>query len=157
MWDNPSDFYAVINATAAMSATGHLRATAQGGLSGVDPTSRYSNLSVMTSFALWEWWKQPPTSTPYSTQLLKFITVSASFWTKSVVASVSDGSNLDRTSFIVPPRGVVVLEAAFEVVYSNGHGHVIADFESGAFKIACPVAVVSVLSSPSVLVASSLP
>jgi len=154
LWDNPSDFYAVINAATFMSASGHLEATAYGGLSGIDPTSRYSDLGVSANFALWAWWVQPPTPTPYATQIFTSISASASFWDNSESASVSDGFNLDKTLFLVPPKGVVVFEVTFAVGYSNGHGHVVADFESGDFKVGCPVVVVSLLTSPSALAAS---
>jgi hypothetical protein len=152
LWDNPSDFFTVINASTFMSATGHLLARASGGLSGIDPTSRFSDLGVSANFALWSWWLQPPTSTPYVTQPFTSIAVSASFWDKSATASVSDGFLLSQNLFIIPPHGVVLFEVTFEVGYSNGHGHIVADFESGDFRIGCPVVVVSVLTSPSTLV-----
>jgi hypothetical protein len=153
IWDNPSDFFTVINANTFLSATGHLHATATGGLSGIDPTSRYSYLGASANFALWSWWLQPPTSTPYVTQQFASLAVSASFWDKSVAASISDGFLLSQNLFIVPPHGVVIFEVTLAVGYSNGHGHIIADFESGDFKVVCPVVVVSVLTTPSTLVA----
>lgn len=154
IWDNPSDFFAVINASTFMSASGHCEVTAHGGLSGIDPTTRYSYLGVSAAFALWEWWKQPPVPTPYATQMFASLAASASFWDNSDSVSVSDGFGLDKTFFIVPPRGVVVIEVALQVSYSNGHGHIVADFESGGFKVGCPVVVVAILTSPSALASS---
>jgi hypothetical protein len=154
LWDNPTDFYAVINAATFMSASGHLKAVATGGLSGIDPTSRFSDVGCSANFALWSWWQNPPPHTDYATQVLASIGVSASFWDKSATANVSDGASLNRTMFLVPPRGVVVFEVAFTVDYYQGHGHCDADFESGSFRITCPVVVVSVLTPPSMQVAS---
>jgi hypothetical protein len=153
LWDNPSDFYAVINASTFMSASGHLKAVATGGLSGIDPTSRFSGVGCSAKFALWSWWQNPPTHTDYAEQLLSSIQVSASFWDKSATANVSDGASLDRTMFLVPPGGAVIFEVVFAVGYYQGHGHCDADFESGSFRITCPVVVVSVLTgSPTLAV-----
>jgi len=41
------------------------------------------------------------------------------------------------------------LEVALAVSYDNDHGNIEADFQSGGFKIACPVVVISLLNSPS--------
>jgi len=112
-------------------------------------------LSASAKFALWSLWLNPPSSTPYTTQwFTPSVAASASFWDDSESASVSDGFSLNQSLFIVAPKGFVVFEVAFEVYYSNGDGHIVADFESGDFKISCPVVVVSVLTSPSTLVAS---
>ena len=151
LWDNPSNFYAVINASAFMSATGRLKATAFGGGSAIY-SFHDSFVACSASFALWSWWLQPPTSTPYTTQPFASVQEHASFWDKSESVSVSDGANLDKTLFLVPPRGVVVLEVAFQVGYSNSHGRALADFESGAFRVGCPVVVVALLTSPSAAV-----
>jgi len=156
LWDNPSDFFVVINANTFMSATGHLKAIASGGLSGIDPTSRYSNLGVSANFAAWSWWQQPPFPTPYENHPFASIQASASFWDKSESASVSDGASLGKTLFLVPPKGVVVFEVMFQVDYSNGYGHAVADFESGDFKIGCPVVLVSVLTVPPMLAVGAL-
>jgi hypothetical protein len=149
LWDNPSDFFAVINVSTFMSATGRLKATAFGGPSGIDPTSRFSFVGCSANLALWSWWEQPPNSTPFVTQHIASVEEHASFWDKSNAVSVSDGANLNKTFFLVPPHGVVVIEVAFRVGYNNGHGRALADFETGAFRVTCPVVVVAVLTAPS--------
>ncbi len=115
MWDNPSDFFALINASTFMSATGHLKATAFGGVSGIDPTSRFSDIGVSANLALWSWWLKPPQTTPYTSMFLGGVSESASFWDKSESRSISDGANLDKTQFIVPPHEVVIIEVTFQV------------------------------------------
>jgi hypothetical protein len=153
LWSNPSNFYAVISAATFMSATGHLNATSYGGLSGIDPTSRYSQLGCSANFALWSWWQQPPTATPYDNHPFASLWASSGFLDDSKNASISDAASLNKSLFLVPPGSAVVLEVMFQVGYSINHGRVDADFESGDFKIACPVVVVSVLSTPPLLTA----
>jgi hypothetical protein len=146
LWDNPSDFFAVINGSTFMGATGRLKASVSGGLSGIDPTSRFSFVWCSVNFALWSWWQQPPTSTPYTTHSLASVAEDASFWDKSEAVSVADGFNLDQTHFLVPPQGVVVFEVTLQISYSNGDGKALADFESGDFRVTCPVVVVALLT-----------
>jgi hypothetical protein len=153
LWNNPTGLYALINASTFMSANGFCKTTARGGWSGIDPTQRYSDLGVVANFGLWGWWQQPPTSTPYSTYEFTSLQSSASFWDESKCSTVSDGASLNYSLFVVPPNGVVIFEVSLAVGYSNGNGHILADFESGDFKIGCPVVVVSLLSSPTVSVA----
>jgi len=149
LWSNPSPYYAVINATTFVSATGHLKAVATGGLSGIDPTSRYSGIAVTAGLGLWQWWVTPPSHAPYTTQLFAEFEVSASFWDKSATADVSDGAQLTQSMFLVPPNATVIVEALVSVSYWQGHGHMEADFESGDFRVACPVVLISVLTPPS--------
>jgi hypothetical protein len=66
-------------------------------------------------------------------------------------ASISDAANLDKTLFIVPPHGVVIFQVGLSVGYENDHGRAVVDFNSGDYKIACPVVVVSQLSGASTL------
>jgi hypothetical protein len=146
MWTNDSDFYTVINATASMSATGYLEATATGGWTGIDPTSRHSSVGGSANISLWPWWQPYPTPTPEVTQYLPGVGTYADFWDETVSTTVSDGYTVTQTQFVVPPKGVVIVEAFFKIGYSNGHGHVDADFESGDFKLGCPVSVISILS-----------
>jgi hypothetical protein len=50
--------------------------------------------------------------------------------------------------FAVAPGKGVVFEVALALDYRNDSGDIEADFESGDFKIACPVVVFSLLNSP---------
>ena len=63
-------------------------------------------------------------------------------------APISAGVSLTKTQFAVPPGKVVVFEVALAIDYENDDGNIEADFESGAFKIACPVVVFSLLNMP---------
>lgn len=146
MWTNDSDFYTVIDATTSISATGYMEATATGGLTGIDPTSRYSNVWASASISLWPWWEPYPTPTPEVTQALGSVSSSSSFFDDTRSVSVSDGATVTKPQFVVPPKGVVIVEAALKVTYSNGHGHVDADFESGDFQVTCPVSVLTMLT-----------
>jgi hypothetical protein len=59
--------------------------------------------------------------------------------------------SLNATLFpvaIVPPGKVIVFEVALRLDYWNNSGDIEADFESGDFRIACPVVVIWLLNSP---------
>jgi hypothetical protein len=148
LWENKTDYFAIIDANTSISATGqHLKAHSSGGWTGVDPTSRYSDCVIHAEFALWQWGDLPPTSTPYTSWQLGDVEASSSFWDDDETADISDGASLGQSMFLVPPGGSVVPEVALKVNYSNGYGHMTADFDSGAYQIVCPVVVVSVLTS----------
>jgi hypothetical protein len=145
-WSNPYDVYAVINATTFMSATGHVKAHAPWTF-GVN-TSR---VDVEARFALWFGLPQQTASTPYASEFLGGTRAFGSTTTGGDASSVSisTGVNLNKTMFAVPPKHVVVFEVALAVSYENDDGDIEADFQSGGFKITCPVVVVSLLNSPS--------
>jgi hypothetical protein len=50
--------------------------------------------------------------------------------------------------FSIPPRTWVVFEVALEIDYHNDSGSVEADFDSGDFKVECPLVMVEVLYPP---------
>src|SRR5262249_28761424 len=62
--------------------------------------------------------------------------------------SILSGGRLHTTIVPGPPRDVVVFEVALALDYENDSGDIEADFESGDFKIACPVVVFSLVNSP---------
>ena len=62
--------------------------------------------------------------------------------------SVSAGSSLSRSMFAVPPGNVAVFEVCLLLDYAIDGGDIEADFQSGDFRIACPVVVFSLLNSP---------
>jgi hypothetical protein len=66
----------------------------------------------------------------------------------TVGTSILSGVSLNTTMFPVPPGDVVVFEVALALEYNNDSGDIEADFESGDFKIACPVVVFSLMNSP---------
>jgi len=144
-WANPFSDYAVINATTFMSATGHLKSHA--------PWTWGVNTSWVETWALFGLWFGFPrdvTSSSYAGEFLGNAGAYGSNFTggDTGASSVSAGVSLSRTMFAVPPREVVVFEVALSVDWENDEGDIEADFESGDFKITCPVVVFSLLNTP---------
>ena len=144
-WANPYEDYAVINAATFMSATGHVKSHAPWGL-GVNT----SWVQVWARFGLWFGFPQQTASTSYDS---KFLGQTGAYGHpflggETNAVSISAGVSLNKTMFAVPPRTVVVFEVAIAIVYENDDGDIEADFESGDFKITCPVVVFSLLNSP---------
>ncbi len=142
-WANPYDVYAVINATTFMSAIGHVKAHA--------PWTYGVNTSSVTIAALFALWFGLPQNTPYESEVLGSVGAWGGLFTggETNAISISAGVNLNKTMFAVPPKEVVIFEVALAVIYENDDGNIEADFESGDFKITCPIVVVSLLNSPS--------
>ncbi|HYT89893.1 MAG TPA: hypothetical protein VEL76_14400 [Gemmataceae bacterium] len=145
-WPSPFSDYAVINAATFMSATGHLKSHAPWGI--------WPNTSWVTAtaqFGLWFGFPRDVASTSYASEFLGgtgeygggiFIPGDTS------ALSISAGVGLSKTMFAVPPGSVVVFEVALQIEYENNDGDIDADFESGDFRITCPVVVFSLLNSP---------
>jgi hypothetical protein len=149
-WPNPFEDYAVINAATFISATGHLKSHA--------PWGYWTNTSEVIATALFNLWFGWPTAVTSSTYASAFLGRSGALSTPFIGpdtegTSVSSGVSLNTTMFAVPPRTVVVFEVALALDYDNDSGDIEADFESGDFKIACPVVVFSLLNSPPVVMA----
>jgi hypothetical protein len=149
-WRNPFSDYAVINATTFMSATGHLKSHAPWTF-GVNT----SWVEVTARFGLWFGWPNDVASTSYASEFLGITRALGSTTTGGDTnsSSISAGVSLSKTMFAVPPGNVVVFEVALAVEYENDDGNIEADFESGDFRIACPVVVFSLLNSQPGLVA----
>jgi hypothetical protein len=149
-WPNPFEDYAVINAATFISATGHLKSHA--------PWGYWTNTSEVIATALFNLWFGWPTAVTSSTYASALLGRSGALSTPFIGpdtegTSVSSGVSLNTTMFAVPPRTVVVFEVALALDYDNDSGDIEADFESGDFKIACPVVVFSLLNSPPVVMA----
>ena len=144
-WANPYNDYAVINAATFMSATGHLKSHAPWGI-GVN-TSMVQATALLN---LWFGWPSDVTSSSYASEFLGITGAYGSFTTGGDTegTSISSGVSLNTTMFAVPPGNVVVFEVALALDYENDSGDIEADFESGDFRIACPVVVFSLLNSP---------
>jgi len=145
-WVNPFSDYAVINAATFMSATGHLKSHAPWGFwvntSWVDATAL---------FGLWFGFPRDVASTSYASEWLGATGAYGGGLTQpgsTNASSISAGVSLSKTLFAVPPGNVVVFEVALAVEYENNDGDIEADFESGDFRITCPVVVFSLLNSP---------
>lgn len=149
-WTNSSGSYAVINANTFLSATGHLKAHAPWTF-GVNT----SHIEASARLGLWFGWPNDVASTDYASESLGTARALGSTTTggDTTGCSVSAGVSLSRTMFAVPPGQVVVFEVAVAIDFENDDGDIEADFESGNFKLACPVVVVSLLNSPSGLMA----
>jgi hypothetical protein len=147
-WLNSYSDYAVINAATFISATGHLKSHAPWGW-GVN-TSWVEAYAILS---LWFGWPNDVTSVQHGGTFLgstgAFGSLSTGGDTEGM--SISSGVSLNTTMFAVPPRDVVVFEVALLLEYENDSGDIEADFESGAFQIACPVVVFSLLNSPGVM------
>lgn len=146
-WANPFSDYAVINATTFLSASGYLRAHSPwGGLFG-DTLS--SSVKVSAGLGLWLGVSSDLNVADYTTQDLGQVYAQATFWGADVeTTTISEGVNLSKTMFGVPPGSIVVFEVAVFVDYSGIFGNIEADFSSGDFQVACPVVVFSLLNSP---------
>jgi hypothetical protein len=144
-WPNPYGDYAVINAATFMSAAGHLRSHAPWGLG-----TNTSEVMATVLFNLWFGWPTGVTSSTYASAWLgRSGALSTPFIGPDVEGtSISSGVSLSTAMFAVPPGDVVVFEVALELDYDNDSGNIDADFASGAFQIACPVVVFSLLNSP---------
>jgi hypothetical protein len=144
-WPNPFEDYAVINAATFMSATGHLRSHA--------PWTVGVNTSSVYAWALLNLWFGWPTGVTSSSSASEFLGATGAFGSTftggdTEGTSISSGVSLSTTMFAVPPNMVVVFEVALLLDYDNDSGDIEADFESGDFRIACPVVVFSLLNSP---------
>lgn len=144
-WANPFRKHAVINAATFMSATGHLRSNAPAtfgvNTSWVEATAR---------FGLWFGFPRDVASTSYATEFLGSTGAFGSTFSGegTNASSISAGVSLSQTMFAVPPGNVVVFEVALALEYENDDGNIEADFESGDFRIGCPVVVFSLLTKP---------
>lgn len=144
-WPNPYQDYAVINAATFMAASGHLRSHA--------PWGYWTNTSEVTATAVFNLWFGWPTAVTSSTNASAWLGRSGALSTPFIGpdvegTSISSGVSLSTTMFAVPPNTVVVFEVTLELDYDNDSGNIEADFASGAFQIACPVVVFSLLNSP---------
>lgn len=145
LWSNDSPHYSVINAATYVSATGRIKCIADGGAHGIYSLPS-SHVSAGASFRLWPWWQHPSGPGPAASTVFRDVRVDAALFDKSRSVDISHSAMLDRSMFIVPPNGVVVLEAAVWVGYWNDPGRAIGDFQNGSYRITCPVVVVSKLS-----------
>jgi hypothetical protein len=144
-WANPFHDYAVINAATFLSSTGHLRSHASWGWS-----VNSAEVLAWARFGIWLGVQNDVNAAGYVSEFLgRAGSLSAPLiGSDTTGASVSAGSSLCKTMFAVPPGNVAVFEVAIAFDYENDDGDIEADFESGDFRIACPVVVFSLLNSP---------
>jgi hypothetical protein len=147
IWENETDYYAVIDASTVLAAHGACRARAEGGL-GYLLLPPPALLSATANLRLWQWSAQPQTwvATPPSTVFE--LAAEAGVFEDTRTTSVWDSFDLDYRSFAVQPRGVVVIEVILAVSYHLFDGHVLANFADGSYEVGCPFVVVGLLSAP---------
>lgn len=144
-WVNSFGDYAVIDATTFMSATGQLKAHA--------PWGFWPNTSRIEAYARFDLWYGIPRELNPIGGVQTFLgetRVMATAMTGGDTRSrsISLGEQFSRTKFVVAPGQVVVFEVALALTFENDEGDVEADFQSGAFRLACPLVVFSLLNSP---------
>lgn len=142
---NPYNDYALINVATFLSATGYLKSHA--------PWTFGVNTSGVTATALlnlWIGWPSTVTSGSNASELLGTSRALGSTTTGGDTngTSISSGASLNATMFSVPPGKLLVIEVALQLEYENDEGNIEADFESGNFRIGCPVVAISLLNSP---------
>lgn len=144
-WVNPFAEDAVINVATFLSATGHLKAHA--------PWTFWANSSRVWATALLNLWFGWPSGVTSSSGASAFLGGTGALGALVLggdtgATSISQGVSLDATMFTVPPGNVAVFEVAVALDYRVDDGNIEADFQSGDFRIACPVVVFSLLNSP---------
>ena len=145
-WPNPFSDYAVINASTFLSATGYLTSNANW----LPLVNNSTWVQAWAWFGLWFGVSDNLDPTGYVTEFLGQTGAYAQWMTGPATGtkSISTGANLSRTMFAVPPGNVVVFEVALAINYEHHQGNLEADFQSGDFRIACPLVVCSLLNTP---------
>jgi len=143
-WTNPFQEYAVINAATDMEAAGHLKAHGPWTFFGMN----FSSVHATALFSLYGS-AGPVAVTSHASAFLGGCgAVGEVIGPDTEGTSILSAVSLNTTMFPVPPGDVVVFEVAFALDYENDSGDIEADFESGDFRIACPVVVFSLVNSP---------
>jgi hypothetical protein len=152
LWDNPTPYYAVIDAATFITFNGFARAYADGSFwGGIDPSySHYSYLSMWTGLTLWQWSDNPPTPSGTPIQYIASLTANAGFFEDTQTAAISGSSDHSYTHYVVNPNGVIVFEVSLAMSYSIYDGHTLSDFSDGSYEVSCPYMVVGLLSTPPV-------
>jgi hypothetical protein len=143
-WTNPFQEYAVINAATDMEAAGYLKAHGPWEFFGVN----FSSVEAKALFSLYGS-AGPVAVTAHASADLGGCMAMGWMWSDDTEGtSILSGVSLNTTMFPVPPGDVVVFEVALALDCENDSGDIEADFESGDFRIACPVVVFSLVNSP---------
>jgi hypothetical protein len=154
LWENESDYQAVINVSTYLALHGFCRARGNGSFSAWLNNYTEAMLDITASLTLKEWSNQPRTLTPYfppdsdAHKRVSFLSVGSNFSEETKTETVVDGYNLKWDLVVIPPRGVVVIEVSVAVFHSVRNGHVLADFASEYYRITSPYVQVGLLSAP---------
>jgi hypothetical protein len=148
IWDNPSEYHAVINAATYLALTGYCQAYAEGSFWHFY-TGNLAGLSLTGYLYAWEWWNQPPTLTRYDQEYLGGVGAQAGLTDDSGLTVFAGVYDLGTDSVVVAPQATIVFEVALAFDYSVvGGGHISADFEYGTLDIRCPHIEISLLTAP---------
>jgi hypothetical protein len=146
LWENPSDYHAVIDLFGSLTCNGYCRAEAEAGIF----VSGMANLTISAGLTLWQWWKQPATPVNGLGQNILYLSASGGAFSDDVKSkNVLAYPDLDYFSFIVPPHELVVVEVYLYVyyeIYNDAYVHV--DFETQNLDIDCPFLMISLLTAP---------
>ena len=143
MWQNDSDYFAVISAHTYVALNGYIRVGANGSAWNIVLAGPWvTNMWLRASLSWWRWWQQPQVSTE-----LQNLTVTGVTLENGVLGQVH-GERVNRVERLesgaeyitIPPRETVVFEVAisFPVGIEEDGGSVDFDFSSGDFRIVCP-------------------
>jgi hypothetical protein len=156
VWENPSAYYAVVNAVAALMLTGYCKVTALSGVfSGGD-----SSITAKAALQPLEWWNQPPTPATYpqassSRVIVEIEAHAGGFFSYSTEDDehVARGIDLRYDLFSTPPGGVAVFEVALIVDYAVDDGWLQVDFggpraSSSSYSIRCPSLQLELITAP---------
>jgi hypothetical protein len=158
MWENESDYAAVVNVASSLVFTGNCGVSAaQGVFSGQETT-----LNIQAKLTLWEWWANPQVAISYGAaqnQRVLDLHVQGGHIFQSGRSKTRNfsfetfGLSYDNM-FFIPARATAVFTVSFAVQYStedylNIENDVTCDFASDPnFRIICPGVQLEVLTAP---------
>jgi hypothetical protein len=155
IWDNPSDYHAVINAATFLALTGYGHAYADGSFWHWY-IGNSSSVALTAYLYVWEWWNQPPTVAQYDHDHIGGVGAHGGLTDDSNFAVFSGAYDLAIDQCVVAPRGTVVFEVALDFLYLIlGGGSFEADFQYGSLDIKCPYIELSLLTAPPMIALSS--
>jgi hypothetical protein len=160
LWENESDYAAVVNVTSSLVFTGHCSVSAAQGIISGDTTS----LDIRAKLTLWEWWESPQIPISYEgsqNQQVLDLHVQGGHIFQSGRSKSKDLSFVKfdlsyNDMFFIPARETAVFTVTFDVSYStddylNLENDVTADFASDPnFRVICPGVQLEVLTAPPV-------
>jgi hypothetical protein len=162
LWENESDFAAVVNVTSSLVFTGHCSVSAAQGIFSGQQTS----LDIRAKLTLWEWWESPQVPISHEgsqNQQVLDLSVQGGHIFQSGRTKQRDFSfeKFDLgydDMFFIPARATAVFTVSFDVQYStedflNLENDVTADFATDPnFGVICPGLQLEVLTAPPAVV-----
>jgi hypothetical protein len=147
-WTNPGGD-AVINADAYLVLNGSCEASVPSGYG--YGALNLADLYLVAELDSW-WWGTSPVEAPVIFEdVLSLRPQNSSWWPlpyssgETKIVPVFRGYDLRAESLVVPRNGVMVFEVILNVIYEVLGGHIVADFNSGAFDVLVPAILITVL------------